>query len=107
MWRRWVPKEDVAWFGDGCPLNDSGGRRDCCDRENAEGFAVGFVGVEVVTGAAATAVVVVREIGGAGFVLCGAFVVAGAEVGVEVGVGAEDGLGAGIARTGAGAGAGG
>lgn len=71
--------------GDGCPLNERGGRRACCDRENDVGFAVAFVNVAVL-GAVAGGTVVVGETEGSRSVVCGT-IVAGAAV---AGAGAED-----------------
>ena len=92
MWRRWVPRGAEEGFADGCPLNDWGGRRACCDRENEDGFDEEFAEVEgfdVVAGSAAVVVVVVVviacETAGGG---CGATVGEEAEAGA--GAGAED-----------------
>lgn len=92
VWRRWVPKEDVeVGPGDGCPLNDRGGRRDFCDRRYVDCLAGALVagGLAVDARVRVGAVVVVgesEELGPAA--RRGAIVVVG---GSEAGGGADTG----------------
>lgn len=66
--------------GDGCPPNERGGRRACCDRENDVGFARGSVDVAVL-GAVAGGLVVVGETEGSRSVVCGTIVCVAAVAG--------------------------